>query len=36
MGKHELIKTIQRIPGTDVDLNFLLTLQENEPEILVE
>jgi len=35
MGKHELIKTIQRILGIDVELSFLLQLEENELEILV-
>jgi hypothetical protein len=35
MGKEELIKTIQRILATDVDLDFLLQLEENDLEILV-
>jgi hypothetical protein len=35
MAKDKLIKILQEILKTDIDLNFLLQLKENELETLV-
>jgi len=35
MSKEQLLEIIQSIPNTDIDLSFLVQLEESELEILV-
>jgi hypothetical protein len=35
MSKEQLLEIIQSIPNTDIDLSFLMQLEESELEILV-
>jgi hypothetical protein len=35
MSKQQLLEIIQSIPNTDIDLSFLVQLEESELEILV-